>query len=119
MEVDYISNKVAEALRATDYDFRYDGYYAIGTRAFMNVNQLTLWNIQKWLRDKHHCVVEVTLDIFTNCINWNYQILFYDPKTFEMLYKSTYKCGGISDYTTYENALDTGIEHACKILNNN
>jgi hypothetical protein len=76
--------------------------------------------LQKWLREEHNCYIEITYDFYTTGVNFNYQVWFYSPIDIECVSdKSTGMYGDNAEYQTYEQALEYGLKHALKLIEQN
>lgn len=114
---DYVSLEVAELLEASNCDLSSDKCY-IGGRytdsSFSEdaddivISAPTLYEVQKWLRNKKGVLVEV------NC-------MLKDYYTYDILTISNHDLEGLSyrkpcGYKTYEEALNAGILTTLKLL---
>lgn len=75
----------------------------------------SLYEAQKWLREKYNCYVQVTHEAYIPRVNNLVQILFYDPNSIECWSdKSSGQYGDNSEFGTYQEALNFGILEALK-----
>jgi hypothetical protein len=91
---------------------------------FNNPEEQELWSIeitsaptqsllQKWLRDVHNCYIVITPEPLTVGINFNFQVLFYNPNAMECWDdKSSGMYGDNGEYPTYEESLEAGLQEA-------
>jgi hypothetical protein len=73
--------------------------------------------LQKWLREKHNCYIQISEDFYKNGINHLVQVLFYDKKgsngyDYICDKKSTGMWGDNHEFPTYEEALEFGLQKA-------
>ena len=71
-----------------------------------------------WLRDKYGMFVVVTPDAYTTGVNWEVQVLSYNPEdpTCWDADMSSGVFGDNAEFATYEQALLFGLSHAFKLL---
>lgn len=75
----------------------------------------TLYEAQKWLREKHNCYVQVTYEAYKTGVNYLVQVLFYEPNDDDCWSnKSTGKYGDNAEFDSFEDALSFGISEALK-----
>lgn len=75
----------------------------------------TLYEAQKWLREKHNCYIQVTYEAYKTRVNYLVQVLFYEPNDDDCWSnKSTGKYGDNAEFDSFENALNFGISEALK-----
>lgn len=125
---DYISLEVAKLLKEKGYDepclTAYDKAGNIGSQyTVINwnkeydwaISRPTLYQAQKWLREKHNCYIQVTHEAYKTGINYLVQVLFYEPNDDDCWSnKSTGVYGDNAEFNTYEEALNFGILEALK-----
>ena len=77
----------------------------------------TLSLAQKWLREVHNCHIHIVPEPHSSGINYNWQVLIYNPND-ETCWdkKSTGLYGDNGEYPTYEDALEAGIEMSLKLI---
>lgn len=71
--------------------------------------------LQKYLREKYNCHIQVTHEAYINGINFNVQVLFYNPNVtdcWDDLSSGMY--GDNGEFPTYEEALEFGLREALK-----
>jgi len=66
--------------------------------------------LQKWLREVHNCYIKIVPEAYTTGINFNWQVLFYDPLDVTCWdIKSTGLYGDNGEFPTYELALEAAL----------
>lgn len=71
--------------------------------------------LQKYLREKYNCHIQITHEPYTNGINFNVQVLFYNPNSvdcWDELSSGVY--GDNGEFPTYEEALEFGLQEALR-----
>lgn len=72
--------------------------------------------LQKWLREKHNLYICISAEFYKTGINHTIQILCYNPNLAESGYYDDDKCTGMygdnSEFKTYEDALEFGLQKA-------
>lgn len=125
---DYISLEVAKLLKEKGYDepclTAYDKAGNIGSQyTVINwnkeydwaISRPTLYEAQKWLREKYNCYVQVTHEAYKTGVNNLVQVLFYEPNDDDCWSnESTGMYGDNAEFKTYEEALNFGILEALK-----
>lgn len=71
--------------------------------------------LQRWLREKCGKHVQIIAEYYDNGINWNWQVL-WSNKDFVNPYDGTGLYGDNGEYTTYEQALEAGLQEALKLI---
>lgn len=75
----------------------------------------TLYQAQKWLRERHNCYVQITYEAYKTRVNYLVQVLFYEPNDDDCWSnKSTGKYGDNAEFESFEDALSFGILEALK-----
>lgn len=75
----------------------------------------TLYEVEKWLRERHNCIIVTNADFYINGINYLFQVLFYDEKFVDCISDiSSGLCGDNGEYKTYEECLDAAIREALR-----
>lgn len=75
----------------------------------------TLYQAQKWLRERHNCYVQITYEAYKTRVNYLVQVLFYEPNDDDCWSnKSTGKYGDNAEFDSFEDALSFGILEALK-----
>lgn len=75
----------------------------------------TLWEAQKYLREKHNCYIQITYEAYKTRVNYLVQVLFYEPNDDDCWSnKSTGKYGDNAEFDSFEDALSFGILEALK-----
>lgn len=72
-------------------------------------------HLQKWLRDTFNCHVRIVEEFYVIGINFNVQVLFYDPTCGNsdlLTNKTTGLYGDNAEFPTYEKALEFGLRLA-------
>jgi hypothetical protein len=135
-EKDFVTLEVAKLLREKGFKEGCIAYYDngsslsyIGSLQGCNINNIlesskyitsesifpapTLYQAQKWLREKHNCYVQVTHEAYKTGVNNLVQVLFYDTDSEYpndcWTNDSTGMYGDNSEFNTYEDALNFGI----------
>lgn len=86
-------------------------YFNNNIQTYKNINTISQSSqslLQKWLRDIHNIIVLISPYIGETAEGWSGEI--YINRQFGLT-------GGISDYDTYEEALEVGLQKALKSLN--
>lgn len=124
---DYVSLKVAKLLKEKGFDEYCEAYYHLccddateeecfeksSDKDFKNSNNKfrvgspTLYEAQKWLRDKH--MIHVNSDYDNSSRDWFYSILGIDRTGNLDIFSR-------NQYNSYEKALDNGILEALKYI---
>ena len=89
-------------------------------KGFLSLYKLTdvdesyyyLWMMQihKWLREVHNCYIKIVPEAYTTGINFNWQVLFYDPTDIDCWSDtSTGLYGDNGEFPTYELALEAAL----------
>lgn len=126
---DYVSLEIAKLLKEKGFD-ELCGYYFHTTGVLhdscyqkMSNSQLlknwvscpSLYQVQKWLREKHNCYVQITYEAYKTRVNYLVQVLFYEPNDDDCWSnKSTGKYGDNAEFDSFEDALSFGILEALK-----
>lgn len=73
--------------------------------------------VQEWLRNKHNCFAVITPEAYTDGINWQSQVLFYDNSSYDCWGdNSSGMYGDNGEFPTYEDALEFGLKLALERL---
>lgn len=126
-EEDYVSFDAAKMLKNKGFDefCRYtymENENSVGITNTTNsklpegvYSMPTLYQAQKWLREKHNCYVQITYEAYKTGVNNLVQVLFYEPNDNDCWSnKSTGVYGDNAEFDTYEDALNFGILEALK-----
>lgn len=97
------------------YDLFSDGIFEKDERDLIG-EYLTMFLIQKWLRDVHKKDVSIIPEYYKDGINWNWQVLWSDPLNDYDYKGGTGMYGDNGEYSTYEEALETGLQYTLKNL---
>lgn len=126
---DYVSLEVAKLLKEKGFDEPCLSQYTKsgtiwGCQEPENFNESegcfsrpTLYEAQKWLREKYQCYVQIITEFYINGTNFLFQVLFYNESCYDCLAdESTGLHGDNGKYGTYEEALNAGILESLKLL---
>lgn len=126
-EEDYVSFDTAKMLKNKGFDefCRYtymENENSVGITVSTNsklpkevYSMPTLWEAQKYLREKHNCYVQITYEAYKTRVNYLVQVLFYEPNDDDCWSnKSTGKYGDNAEFDSFEDALSFGILEALK-----
>lgn len=73
--------------------------------------------LQEWLRNNYNCFIVITPEAYTEQINWQVQVLFYDNLSYDCWSnKSSGMYGDNGEFPTYEDALEFGLKLALERL---
>lgn len=125
---DFVTLEVAKLLKEKNFNKDYNAYYDkdglfIFPYRYMEIEYLedgtfptyTLYEVQKWLREKYNCYIQVTHEAYKTGINYLVQVLFYEPNNDDCWSnESTGVYGDNAEFNTYEDALNFGILEALK-----
>ena len=126
-EEDYVSFDTAKMLKNKGFDefCRYtymENENSVGITVSTNsklpkevYSMPTLWEAQKYLREKHNCYIQITYEAYKTGVNYLVQVLFYEPNDDDCWSnKSTGKYGDNAEFDSFEDALSFGILEALK-----
>lgn len=126
-EEDYVSFDTAKMLKNKGFDefCRYtymENENSVGITVSTNsklpkevYSMPTLWEAQKYLREKHNCYIQITYEAYKTRVNYLVQVLFYEPNDDDCWSnESTGMYGDNAEFKTYEEALNFGILEALK-----
>lgn len=127
---DYISLDTAKILKNKGFNESCNSWYNINGVIFNSefkenhnnsfpkeyrISRPTLYQAQKWLREKHNCYVQITYEAYKTGVNYLVQVLFYEPNDDDCWSnKSTGKYGDNAEFDSFEDALSFGILEALK-----
>lgn len=129
MNKEYVTLEIAELLKEKGFNEPCEccidvtgtiyNYFKFGiTNSRLSKNWLpypTLHQVQKWLREKHNCYVQITYEAYKTRVNYLVQVLFYEPNDDDCWSnKSTGKYGDNAEFDSFEDALSFGILEALK-----
>ena len=126
-EEDYVSFDTAKMLKNKGFDefCRYtymENENSVGITVSTNsklpkevYSMPTLWEAQKYLREKHNCYIQITYEAYKTGVNYLVQVLFYELNDDDCWSnKSTGKYGDNAEFDSFEDALSFGILEALK-----
>lgn len=114
---DYISLDTAKLLKEKGFDEYCEYFYKENeyTNRETFYPKVTLYEVQKWIRKKYQCHIQIITEFYTNGINYLFQVLFYDENSYDCISDiSSGLYGDNGEYKTYEECLDAAIREALK-----
>nr|DAX08817.1 MAG TPA: hypothetical protein [Bacteriophage sp.] len=127
---DFVTLEIAKLLKEKGFNEPCNSWYNINGVIFNSgfkenhnnsfpkeyrISRPTLYQTQKWLREKHNCYVQITYEAYKTRVNYLVQVLFYEPNDDDCWSnKSTGKYGDNAEFDSFEDALSFGILEALK-----